>query len=367
MKSLASVPAYEKFIKERDQGLERVLTKYSVQLSGITAKLKDHTEQVAAHQIVMGKHKDQLKKSRQHFHDQIETFFQMGIERSTALVKAMQHTVITISAAGHAVAIAATLKKDAKLSLPRGAIDAMSKDELDIGGTIDARIEIGFHRLLRDAVDAFQLSQVMSSTPEETIARIGKVFPKKIKAKKPKVMAKMHEAGRKRPEDNLPDLEISEEGIYPANWDKAVEDYLSDYVAVDRAPYAKIFEPEAEAPEYFQKEAWQVESDITDAFVDSVRSGENEAANQAGITDFVWLAIVDSKTDDCCFARDGLLVSEIETKLDNGEDMGDCDATSPAAHPRCRCRLAPATDDMPEESLPDFGSFDDWLSEKANG
>ena len=91
-----------------------------------------------------------------------------------------------------------------------------------------------------------------------------------------------------------------------------------------------------------------------------------DAAQENGITDFVWIAVVDDKTDLCCLWRDGLLTSEIQAKLsehaddDAGCDLGG-DGLVPPLHFNCRCSIAPATDAVPKKPDVDYQSFDQWL------
>lgn len=356
MKPLITVPAYEKFLLDRDQGLERVLAKYSRAMSHIVLALKLRSEEVASHFAVTGIHKDQLKRARIHFEDHVRPYFEMAIQRAEALTLSMRKTVYLISAAGQSHAIARTLDRKTTLSISKDEIRDVLKDESHLGGPVGLRCELSFHRLLRDVVDAFQLSQVMSSTPQETIERIGRSFPRfeKVKARR-NVMAKLKESFAPKE----PEVEISEFGIDAADWEAAVQDYLSTEIPQGRAPYDKIFDDASDTPEYFQRSRWEVEQELTNDFVDQVRSGENEAASQAGIDDFQWIAIVDSKTDECCFERDGLTMTEIDETVKDEFDG------PPPIHPNCRCRLAPMVKEMPEESAPDFGSFDSWLANKA--
>jgi hypothetical protein len=111
-----------------------------------------------------------------------------------------------------------------------------------------------------------------------------------------------------------------------------------------------------------ERYTWEVEQELTEDFVQSVRSGEQEAAKAQGINDFMWIAILDKATDECCALRDGHSSSEIEDMLDQGKlDSEDCDAIVAPGHFNCRCQSAPMTDDLPERVEIDYGSFDDWL------
>jgi hypothetical protein len=183
-------------------------------------------------------------------------------------------------------------------------------------------------------------------------------------------MAKMHEAYVKKDsfDKDMPEGGFATGVIDQDSWDNAVDDYLLDEVPNDRSPYSKVFdetkEPGEDGHERYQ---WEVEQQVTDDFVQSVRSGEVDAANENGITDMIWITVIDQKTCQyCCRPRDGMLSAEIEAALKSGKlDADACDALVPPAHPWCRCRVSPATADLPEKAPPDFGPWNDWLAMKA--
>lgn len=82
-----------------------------------------------------------------------------------------------------------------------------------------------------------------------------------------------------------------------------------------------------------------------------------DAAKEMGIKDFVWIAILDDRTDECCWERSGKLTSEIEEMLASGKlDRDLCEAITPPAHPNCRCSLGPVSNIDPVEG-PDWKSF----------
>ena len=108
--------------------------------------------------------------------------------------------------------------------------------------------------------------------------------------------------------------------------------------------------------------SWEVEQDLVYDFVKSVRKGEIDAAKENGYNEFVWIAIVDKRTDVCCLWRDGLTTKEIEKQLKGRSKKERCnDAVTPPAHPNCRCRLAPVTDALPSKPIKDLGDFETWL------
>jgi hypothetical protein len=159
--------------------------------------------------------------------------------------------------------------------------------------------------------------------------------------------------------------------IDEAAWKDMVDDYLHDYIPKWRAPEYVVDIPitdptiTAEGREVWY--AWEFERDLTQEFVQSVRDGQVGAAKEAGITDFVWIAVIDSVTDACCRWRDGLLVSEIEKELAQHQDEDDeCNleggGLTPPLHFNCRCALAPAQDNIPDRPSLEDPDFETWLN-----
>lgn len=358
---LTESPRYVSFLQQRDAGLEQLLAKYHHEISKIIATLRLRACETAAHMMMPSAHQLTLKRNRELFEQRLRPVFEMAVHRTTALLKSLRRTTYVISAVGGSEAIYRATGKRTKLKLAREHIDSHHDKEMPLGGSTQARVDLAYSRLLRDVVDAFQSSQVQDSTPTEAIERIGRMFPVEQKLKRPKrVMAKMREADK--PKIDIRDPADEFDFFTQEEWDAAVADYLDEYVPNDRAPNSSVFVSAGEDTSEFTVYNWQVEKEMTDDFIDSVRNGEDEAAKQAGIEDFQWIAIVDSKTDQCCFTRDGLTVTEIEEKLDNGDlDAELCDATAAPAHPYCRCRMAPMVAELPDETPADLGGFDDWL------
>jgi hypothetical protein len=154
-------------------------------------------------------------------------------------------------------------------------------------------------------------------------------------------------------------------------WADMVDAYKDEYIPKWRAPEyivdIPVTDPTMTATGEEVWYAWEFERDLTNEFVKSVRDGQVDGANQAGITDFVWVAIIDSATDACCRWRDGLLISEIEKQLDEHKDDDeecdlDDDGLTPPLHFSCRCTLAPATDNIPDKPNADTKDFEEWLS-----
>jgi SPP1 gp7 family putative phage head morphogenesis protein len=137
------------------------------------------------------------------------------------------------------------------------------------------------------------------------------------------------------------------------DWELAVSAYKDTELPASRFDQEAMYDESAGYMRY----NWEIEQDLTDDFVSQVRDGQVQAANDLGIEEFVWGAIIDNKTcEECCLPRNGKTTSEIE-KMGGG----DCDGTVPPLHPNCRCDIAPVAS-TDEVDGPDWKSFEEWLA-----
>jgi hypothetical protein len=236
-------------------------------------------------------------------------------------------------------------------------------------GSVNGRVFIAMARIRRDVMDAVEMSRIMGDDASDAINRALSCFAKPERVVMPKVLpraASYKEAGfgnRRNNEEELIDSSpldfMTEE-----EWNELIEDYKTDFIPKWRDPrYAldKTYS-DMEGGSGQIVYPWELENEVTEDFVQTVRDGEHAAAKEKGITDFVWIAVIDKKTDECCLKRSGLTTREIEDKLKSGElNREVCAATVPAAHFHCRCKLAPATDDLPD--IPDDAGdkFESWM------
>src|SRR5512135_840838 len=353
-KSFHSSPRYSHFKNQRDEALERILYWYQVGFDVILDKLKNQVIVQARHDYSIGRKVPSQEMNRD---------FSLASIQSANLMKRMRKEIHLLTVVGEAEAMARALGKPQKFVVKKDHVH-----ETPAGGSIDDRVELIFARLKRKVDDAFHLSRVLGSDLDEALARIERAFPPKVKRTQKRKLKRIQEADRERP----PKLVT---GIYDQNeWDDVVTDYQANELPDDffrRGPDDKIIyydiDPETGKRVRQERYEWELEQETTEDFVQQVRNGEIDTAKENGITDLVWRAIIDSKTDDCCIERDGKTTAEIEKMLDEGKlDADECDAITVPAHINCRCQLDPYTDDMPEVTPPDYGSFDDWLEEKKN-
>jgi hypothetical protein len=244
--------------------------------------------------------------------------------------------------------------------LPAGKLAHHTSKKTELGHVAD-RIHLSFERLKRKVIDAVQMSRVLGESLDEALVRAGKAFPPVNKQRRLNVLTRaMVEANREKSEEDDP---IYGPQFIDANdWDDIVSDYKDAYLPKYRDPRYELEAPATTAEGDVLLYPWQVEQEMTEDFVSSVRSGEVDSANEQGITDFVWIAILDSHTDDCCRKRDGLTNAEIVEKQKGEWSGDDCQAQVPPAHFNCRCRVAPATDNLPDKPASNAQDFEDWLN-----
>lgn len=224
----------------------------------------------------------------------------------------------------------------------------------------------------------------MNDEESEALGRIFKALPKKkrIPARAVLKKVKVTEASRPKMKSRSEDESGISIGLTRGDnytfdfdqdtWNRVVHEYQNDYVPIDRSPenFINLKDPftsipiKDDIPESDKIYAWELENEITNDFVKTVRDGQVSAANENGIDDFVWISILDDKTDECCQWRHGLLTGEIEDRLAKDDSLSeDCDAVVPPAHFNCRCTLAPASKDLQMVNNTDLNQeFDEWLS-----
>ncbi len=365
---LTELRRYEDFIKSRDRVLESILRKYLRALDRAVDYLRDCALEIVARHHVGNADLYLLKRSLSSLEHRIDQLFDPVERDIVTLIYRLRGTTYGLSHVGQAEAILRVTGEPTKFDLAPDHLKAKLSAPTRAGAPIEHRAWMAIERLKRKIIDAYQTGILFDDTTEDMIDRISAAFPRPRFTKrgpKPLKHPKLSEAdgegitaigiSKKKPE--------MEGQIDPELWTQIVDDYLSTEIPFypSRAPR----DEEAYYEEHGQYE-WELEKETTQEFVDQVRSGEIEAANKNGITDFLVLAVLDSKTDECCIARDGMTITEIEEALDSGKlDDDVCDGTVPPFHFNCRCRIAPMSDDIPETPPPNWGEFDEWLSTKA--
>jgi len=232
--------------------------------------------------------------------------------------------------------------------------EGIGKDTL-LGGDLDERLDVMVWHMLSAMVVAYRRGILQGDDREEMELRLKRAFPKTIRVKRQPRLRRLKEAADDRKRED-PEIDMGFEDVH--GWDEFEQLYTEVNTGYRRDPRLR--------DDMDIMEFTDLEREATEEFVQQVRDGEVEAANDAGIDDFLWIAVLDTHTcEECCAKRDGLSTKEIEDKLDKEWKNDDCDATVPPAHPNCRCIIAPIdTEKLDKVEVP-YKSVDEWLNEGA--
>lgn len=337
---------YRKFTDDRNRALEKMLNRYRVEIADTLRPCF-----MAMAQAFLTGHSGYILD---------HTIRDTGL-RVQHIVMRMRHNIyaMTVASSGE---IFARLMGNERHIVHHRAYDKMS-DELEAGGNVAARTVYYLNKIARRLHSVQELAQIKGEklTIEEIISALPKLRPIK---KKP-ILQRIKEAND---DDDLPD-NMTTDTISNDDWDNILSDYQDDYIPVNRGPDAVHSDEEmlsgGEFPSGRYEDAtydWELENDVTHDFVQTVREGQSDAASQNGITDFVWVAVVDDRTDDCCLWRDKLTTTEIQAALEGEHSDDECDGTEPPIHFNCRCDLEPVGDDLPDVPESNQGDFEEWLS-----
>ena len=382
--------AYRSWVKKRDRALEKI---------HIAAQLKASDEMRNALGQVLLQCKAQFHQlkvdhnSMDHLDHAIRMQFQELVGHLFKIMMDLRVGSFILATASEAEIIARVNKtKDVSLNINREKLNKVRSAAAMAGGESVKRLRMYLDRIRRKILSQAQTASMSADTVEDFLRSVVYAFPKRRRMSRPKRILKpqLMEAE--------PRFEI---GTGVDDWLKKYNQMRDQGASADEATfmldqdaevawaemlsaYKSEFIPKWREPEYIVDipiadptiqattgegvwYAWEFERDMTNEFVQSVRDGQVDAAKENGITDFVWIAVVDSVTDACCLWRDGLLVSEIEEhlKAHRGEDAEcgiDGNELVPPLHFNCRCSLAPATDSIPDK--PDTGQadFETWLA-----
>ena len=275
----------------------------------------------------------------------------------------------TVALVGEAEAIGRAEDKPTLYHVDRKEIEEDALYDFE-GKPITTRIDFAFDKLRRKILNAVQLSRINEDSTKDMIERVKRALPPSRAVRRPaRILKTLKEARVSVNGQEMTILQLGAKGDDTVNlaqgfmdeelWDQLLEEYLTDYVPQYREP-KMIFDVEVggDTEEWY---GWEIEQYVTHDFVDRVRRGQDEAAKQNGITDFMWISVIDDKTDECCAWRDGLTSAQIEAKLPQHKD-DECDAIVPPAHFNCRCTVAPMLDTMTDEPTVNVTEFEEWLN-----
>lgn len=355
LKPITNSKKYRDFIKERNKALEHLLDFYLSQIDDVVSKLHYEIEQIAVHLYALSNYQDI------HWEQVLYGPFQRAINKTVVIAHRMRRTIYLLAYAGEAEGIGRALGVPTKVDLGVSKILRVVNKQSPSGGLLDKRIQFEYRRILRDVVEAIEYSVLkrdlvsarnLVEDIEFAFPRVKKVRWPNKRIQKPKRIAEAKQPTLKK--DFLVTGIIDQDA-----WDELVQDYLDANIPL-RGPedMTTIVTDTGEAVDRY---SWEVEKEITQDFLDQVRSAQIDSAKENGVKEFMWIAVMDAKTDDCCSIRDGKTTQEIESMIAGNEDVGGCDAIVPPAHFNCRCDIAPMVEeDFNTEPL-QLGDFESWL------
>jgi hypothetical protein len=290
-------------------------------------------------------------------------------------IKRLKRRAFILSYVASAEAAGRLTGKETQFSIAPGEIDEAISKNSD-GVPLINRTMLALSRVKRKILDALEFSIVQELPEDEAIEKIMGALPKTRTVVRPKkAIQKLTEADFPFDEDSESEFTTAAIGtaempvalssgfVSDQDWNDIVDAYKQAYVPKYRGPESVItdLEPKPDGSEWY---GWEIEKETTHEFVKDVRDAAKRGESENGITDFVFVAIVDDKTDECCLWRDGLLTSEIEERLSDHEDddEGCGDGIVPPIHFNCRCTLAPAVDDIPDVPDNKLAEFEEWLN-----
>lgn len=365
-RTLSELKVYRQFKSERDQALERIHTYARMELSDILRGAMNHALLIVSYRYDMIAHAGffvgQARAVVRAIDDELDKMFSKAASDSVFVIQKLKRTSFFLAAAGEAEAIGRALNRKTTVDLNRNKLDAVAYSKTQRDENLSARSALAYARIRRKIIDAVEQARVREEDREQALIRVRAALPKAAKAAKPPRILKhrTREAeGGIKPTPDFSDLILDFSSA--EEWDDAINAYKNEYVPKWRST-DKPFDVDVGQSELQEYYPWEIEKEATHEFVTAVRKGEVDAATANGITDFVFIAIVDNRTDECCLVRDGYLLSEIEDMIAKGKiDSELCDGAEPPLHENCRCRLAPATDDIPEKPASIAGDFEQWL------
>lgn len=395
MKAATQSRSYRAFINDRNRALERLHLRAQAEINDLLRGALNEMADLVRLKIHSVEPEARLTKAGTELQKSLESgLLRVAHEyapRIAGVIETLKRVSFALGLVGEAEGIALAQGKPGKVELLADKIK-LAGQNTEQGDDIPNRVMLALLAIRRDVIGAFEKAWVLGEGVPDAMDRVRRAMPSYRLLKQPKrPLQRVKEAGVTfiyPDEDELDsedmatlarlgmvaqmtggatELSATSGFIDDATWANVLEWYQRDYqprIRIDGAlvdPRSPTFDRELDNEQFY---AWQVEQLTTHEFVRSIRDGQNDAANQAGISDMVWIAVVDDKTDDCCLWRDGLSSEEIERKLATTHKDDECRVSVPPAHFNCRCDVAPLLKDMPEIVKSNAPEFEAWLKSK---
>jgi len=364
MPSLANSSRYTKFVRARNKVLEDFHRQAQLNMSKVIGEsilaIRDITRSRYPDIMRYGVYAPQGKELLSNLEFTLKRLLGMACHSLTFEMTHLRGLVYSLTYSSEAEAIGQAINKPTKYSLTSDKIFSRQRSETFSGGDIEQRVQLILNKLIRKIMSAIELSAINEDSLEDMADRVERVLPKpkRISAKGRHItVGGVRESDK--PKEDVPDMSTGY--IDPQTWEEIVDTYKSEEVPGWRGP-EDSYKVQMPSGKYEEIYAWELEQEVTQDFVYQVRQGQIDAAKENGINDYVWIAIVDDRTDDCCVWRDGLTTAEIEQKLSSTRRDDKCQSIVPPAHFNCRCILAPMVDEMPDRPESNEKDFESWLN-----
>lgn len=289
----------------------------------------------------------------------LQILFNAASQEIYAITWKLRKNSYGLAYAGEVEAISRALADPQTSHLDHDKLLKKAHPKMPSGSDPLTRIEMELEVMRRNLLNEIQRSAVSELDLDSFHQALAKIIPKRrrIESKRKALFKPVMREADQRPKQPV----VAHEFIDEETWDVILDDYKEEFVPKWRGPEHVLDQagPRPTKDDYY---AWQFEKELTQDFVQQVREGQIDAAQENGITDFVWIAVVDDVTDECCLWRDGLTTKEIELELKTKRRNDECDTSVPPAHFNCRCTLAPALEGIPDKPESNIGSFEEWLS-----
>ena len=346
--NLATQKHYRSFAKARNRALEELLQKQKIRHAAILRDLIDAVIGMAVHYHF--DHDNRILAER------LKMVFDTAAMRTAHTYYRYRRMFYLLARVGEAEAIARALGTTLRVDASQAALAAAINKPAPSGGPLIGRIRYSFNKLRRRVEGAIERAALTEKPIELAVLDAFPTLKRVKKAQKANKAPALREADIRKTGVNK---SVSNDIIDDEAWNDLVDEYRNEFLPLDRGPEGVTKIEFGQTP--YEIYDWELERELTEDFVGMVRSGQIDAGGDNGITDFVWIAIVDDKTDECCLWRDGLTTSEIEEKLKTTHSDDECDTSVPPAHFNCRCDLGPVTEALPKEGPLELGDFDTWL------
>lgn len=364
---------YRKFINERDDALERILDSSRLRLTEITDQNLVRVIEIIKSRYDFANSGMFSYLSKQRFisiEHEIGREFETFTYRIFSELVSLRKKTYLLAFLGEHKAIDNSTTATVRPKLTKHELDQKAV-ERRLFGDIDPVRKISFElsKLKQKIINALEMSSLLEEDVNKAIGRVYLTFPKVKPLPKKAALKRVKVTEADSIDINLKKGTTWGFEIDPNIWASLIEDYAKIYIPEDRSPasFFDIKNPYTdekmtdEVPPEQRYYEWEVTRDVNNDFVNQVRSGQIDAANQNGIDEFVVISIIDDKTCDSCCGGVGCVdfhgrfTSEVE-------EMTDGEFSSPPYHFNCRCALAPASKDL--EFKPDFTDedFNKWLT-----